>query len=67
MLVNKEVAELIRQIRSWPGWRIEERRKGYLVFPPDPEARAISIHKTPSDRRWRKNTVASLRRAGAPI
>lgn len=66
MLMNKEVAELLRQIRSWPGWRVKETKKGWLVLPPDSEA-VIVLHKTPSDGRWRANTIAQLRRAGAPI
>lgn len=65
--MNKEVEELIRQIRALPGWRVESRKKGYLVFPPDTAFDPIPIHKTPSGRRWKANTVAKLRRAGAPL
>lgn len=66
-MANKEVTKLIRQVQSWPGWRVEDRARGYAVFPPDMSERPITIHKTPSDHRWRANTIANLRRAGGPI
>lgn len=65
--MNKEVEELVRQIRALPGWRVEDRRKGYLAFPPDKAKDPIPIHRTPSGSRWKANTVAKLRRAGAPL
>lgn len=65
--MNKEVTKLIRQIEKIPGWRIEEGTKGYMAYPPDKTKAPVSIHKTPSDSRWKKNTIAALRRAGAPL
>ena len=66
-MADKDVTKLIRQIRDWPGWRVEEATRGYVVYPPDKTKRPIAIHKTPSDHRWRANTIADLRRAGGPI
>jgi hypothetical protein len=65
--MNKEVEELISTVKSWKGWRVEDRKKGYLVFPPDKAHQPIPIHRTPSGHRWKANTVAKLRRAGGPI
>jgi hypothetical protein len=64
---DKEVTKLIRQIRKWPGWRIEDRTKGYLVFPADKSKAPIPIHKTPSSKRYLANKIGELRRAGAPL
>jgi hypothetical protein len=66
-MASKEVIQLIRQIRRWPGWRVEEVSKGFMVYPPDKTRAPIAIHKTPSDYRHLKNTLALLRAAGAPI
>lgn len=66
-MARKEVTNLIRQIEQWPGWRVEQIRAGWIAFPPDKSQPGITIHKTPSDRRAWQNTIARLRRAGAPL
>lgn len=63
----KDVTKLIREIKSWPGWRVEDRGRSFMVYPADKAHGPITIHKTPSDHRWLHNTTAQLRRAGGPI
>jgi len=46
-----EVKELVRQIAGWPGWRVEESSKGFVVYPPDKDKTPVTIHRTESDRR----------------
>jgi hypothetical protein len=64
---DKRVAELVKLIRSWDGWRLEETGKAWVAYPPDRALPAVNFHKTPSDQRWYANTVARLRRSGGPI
>jgi hypothetical protein len=61
------VTKLIKAIEKWPGWRVENAAKGFRVYPPDKSKAPITIHKTPSDNRWKKNLISELRRAGAPL
>jgi hypothetical protein len=58
---------LIRQARRWPGWRVEDTRNGWTIYPPDRRQPPIVVHRTESDRRAERNTIARLRRAGAPV
>lgn len=62
--MDKEVGEVIRYVQELPGWRVEIGSDGHArLFPPS-GARPISLAGTPSDRRWKKNLVAALRREG---
>lgn len=67
MATSKDIKKLIRRIQTWQGWRVEERSKGWMVYPPDKTKPAITIHRTPSDHRAWRNMISQLRRAGAPI
>lgn len=64
---SKEVEKLVKQIRTWPGWRVEEGTKGYKVFPPDKSHPMIPVHHTPSGSRYIANKKSELKRAGAPL
>lgn len=64
---NKEIRRLIKDAEKWPGWRVVPVKGGWNLFPPDKTMPPINVHKTPSDHRAWKNTMARLRRAGAPI
>jgi hypothetical protein len=64
---QRDIRDLIAEARKWPGFRVEEVKKGWLVFPPDKSLPAIAIHKTPSDHRAWQNTISRLRRVGAPV
>lgn len=66
----KDLKALLRSIRrddGWTGWTSKDTRKGIMIYPADKAHDPITIHKTPSDHRAWANTVAHLRRAGAPI
>lgn len=63
----KELERLVEDARRWTGWRVEQVKKGWMVYPPDKSMPGILIHRTPSDWRADRNIMARLRRAGAPI
>lgn len=67
MVNKKDVKNLLNEIEGWPGWRLERRTKGWFAYPPDTSKSPVAIHETYSDPRSFKNTVAQLRRAGAPL
>lgn len=67
MPINKDIRELIRQIQGWAGWRVEETKKGWMIYPADKSQSPIAVHGTPSDHRAWKNILGRLRRAGAPL
>lgn len=63
---SKEVKRLVAEAPSW-GWRVQETKKGWMLFPPDKSLSGVTVHKTPSDGRSWKNTLADLRKRGAPV
>ena len=65
--MDKATKQLIEAIASWEGWRIEEIKSGWMVYPPDKTQSPVTIHKTPSDHRAIRNTKSLLRKRGAPI
>lgn len=67
MSKNKEVKQLMEMIRGWQGWRVEDKAKGWMVYPPNREMSGVMIHGSPSDHRWLKNVMSELRKRGAPI
>lgn len=67
MMANREVRDLIETIRGWAGWRVVETKKGWIAYPPDKNLPGVAIHGTESDHRAMRNTIARLRKAGAPI
>ncbi len=64
---KKDIRKLIEAAQSWAGWRVEQRSKGWFLYPPDKALSPICIHNTPSDHRAWQNTLSRLRRAGAPV
>lgn len=62
-MANKELKELFKRLKG-QGFRIEEIKSGWQVFPPDPNFDPITIHGTPSDHRAWKNMMSRLKRAG---
>lgn len=64
---KKEILELIGKARTWGGWRVEVKDKGWMVYPPDKTKSGVMIHKTPSDWRAWKNVLSELRKRGAPV
>ena len=61
--MEKEFRRLVRAAEE-QGWRVRPLKKGLMLVPPDPTKPAVTLHRTPSDRRSWKNTVAQLRWAG---
>jgi hypothetical protein len=61
--MDKEVGELVREAAQ-QGWRCELRKSGHwLMFPPNGMP-PVAVAGTPSDHRWKANTIAKMRRAG---
>lgn len=67
MMSSKDVKQLIAQVQSWNGWRVEEKAKGWMIYPPDKNLSGVMVHRTPSDHRWLKNVTSELRKRGAPV
>ncbi len=66
-MASKEVRSLIKAAEGWPGWRVEQTKKGWMLYPPDKALSPVLIHGTESDHRALQNTRARLRKAGAPV
>lgn len=64
---KKQIRNLIAAAEKWPGWRVEEKKSGWMIYPPDKTQPGVLIHKTPSDHRAWANTVAQLKRVGSPL
>ena len=63
MADKKALKKLLKDLES-QGFRIESRKKGLMVYPPNPQVAPVTIHQTPSDHRAWANQLARLRRAG---
>jgi DNA-binding transcriptional regulator YhcF (GntR family) len=59
---QKEMRDLIDQVRSVDGWRVEHDGRHYRVFPPS--GPVLILSRTPSDHRSMANARALLRRNG---
>ena len=64
---RKSLKKLFKELESEQGARIETRRKGWMISPPDTSRSAVMIHKTPSDRRAWANMLSELRRSGFTV
>lgn len=62
---RNEAAELVA-LAEEQGYRVQPTRKGWRVLAPDGKG-STCLHKTPSDHRSLKNTVADLRRIGVKL
>lgn len=59
---NKEVRELHREMVSL-GWTLVRiNRGGHGIYKHPAHAEVLTLPSTPSDTRWRANTLAALRR-----
>jgi hypothetical protein len=67
MADKKQVRQLVKAAEARAGWRVEETKAGWMLYPPDKGQSGDLIHKTPSDHRAWANTIALLRRRGAPV
>ncbi len=46
------------------GWRIEPKKNGWMLYPPDSSGRPVMIHRTPSDENWHKMAIRLMRASG---
>lgn len=60
--ITKDLKKLMRRIEE-AGWRVEDRGKSWACYSPDGET-IVFVHKTPSDHRVMRNTLADLKRGG---
>lgn len=67
MSKSKEVKQLIAQVLTWQGWRVEVKAHGWMIYPPDTTLSGVMVHRSPSDHRWLKNVTSELRKRGAPV
>lgn len=59
---QKEVKEIVKAAEK-QGWRVAEKKKGYALYDPSGEHMEM-LHKTPSDHRGLRNSVARMRKHG---
>lgn len=64
---RKSLKKLFKELESEQGARIETRRKGWMIYPPDTSRSAVMVYKTPSDRRAWANMLSELRRSGFTV
>ena len=62
MASKKEAQELVREAER-QGWRVEDRGDSWFCKSPDMTT-MVTVHKTPSDVRAWKNSIARMRRGG---
>jgi hypothetical protein len=62
----REAERLARLCRD-QGFRVRETRSGYVAYAHRVEDGTAGWHRTPSDHRWIKNALASLRRIGVRV
>lgn len=46
------------------GFRVIEMKKGWMFYPPDPDASLVMVHLTNSDKRSQANAISQLVRSG---
>ena len=62
MSIASDIRELCEQAQE-QGWRVDDRGSKILLFSPD-RITIVTIHKTPSDRNWRKQAERQMRKGG---
>lgn len=61
--MNKEVREVVEEA-GLQGWRVEVQSNGHVrLFAPNGVG-MVWVAGTPSDHRWKANTIAKMRRHG---
>lgn len=62
--MDRKTITAILEAAADQGWRLEQTKKGFMLYPPDKSKPGVLVHMTPSDHRAFKNMVAQLRRSG---
>ena len=58
----KEIRDLVARAER-QGWRVDDRGTKILLYSPDGET-IVTIHKTPSDRNWRRQAERRMEKGG---
>jgi len=58
----KEIRELVASAHA-QGWRADDRGNTILLYSPDGRT-IVPIHKTPSDRNWRRQAERQMKKGG---
>lgn len=61
--MDKWLKDLRKELEA-QGFEIIEKKKGWMVKPPDPDAQMVMLHLTNSDHRAQANALAELKKAG---
>ncbi|MGO2819594.1 MAG: hypothetical protein ACTIA5_02265 [Brachybacterium tyrofermentans] len=64
--IDKDLKKLRKTLLA-QGARIDEKKSGWMIYPPDKERDPVMIHLTNSDWRAIKNARAMLRRSGFDV
>jgi hypothetical protein len=65
---DKDIEELVRQVQRLPGWRVEDRPKGWRIWPADTSKPAITLSHGPRiPYRAIRYARQKLRNAGAEV
>jgi hypothetical protein len=62
MSIASDIRELLERAQE-QGWRADDRGIKVLLFSPD-GVTIVTVHKTPSDRNWRKQAERQMRKGG---
>jgi hypothetical protein len=63
MGLDKEVQKIVREAER-QGFRIKPTKKGWMIYGRREGQGCVVLHRTPSDQRGLKNSIADLRRLG---
>lgn len=66
MTIDKDLKKLRKALLT-QGARIEEKKSGWMIYPPSKSGAPVMIHLTNSDWRALKNARAMLRRSGFDV
>ena len=59
---TKDIRDLVAKAEQ-QGWRADDRGTKILLYSPDGET-IVTIHKTPSNRNWRRKAERHMQRGG---
>jgi len=62
-MADKWLKDLRAELEA-QGFEVMERKKGWMVRPPDPRMQLVTIHLTTSDYRARENALSRLEKSG---
>lgn len=54
----------IRKEAAAQGWRVVEVANGWMMYPPERSKTPVLVHRTESDQRAMRNTIARMRQRG---